>query len=107
VGADPAYQRSPRTTAPPRTRGAASQRAVSLERRRREQRFRRRRRDLLEDLGLGLLLAIIALIVAPGLGIVALCSIPIAAAVIGTVVAERRHRRRRPAASSRSRPRRG
>jgi hypothetical protein len=70
---------------------AASRRhrtAVS-ERRRRERHFRRRRRDLLEDTGMALLLAIILVSVTAGLGVLALLELPVVALLIGTSVAGR------------------
>ncbi|MGI8922302.1 MAG: hypothetical protein ACR2HD_11675 [Solirubrobacteraceae bacterium] len=103
---DPAYlpsERSAARSAPPVERQpAAAQRdpigrARSTERRRREQRFRERRRDLLADIALACVLAITALVIAPGLGVVALVSIPVALALIGSVIAERALRRRRRA----------
>jgi hypothetical protein len=56
---------------------------AARERRRRELRLRRRRRDLLVDVALGLLIALIALSLAPGLGFVALIAVPVAAILLG------------------------
>jgi hypothetical protein len=73
----------------------APARAARLERRRREQHLRRRRRDLLEDVGIAIVLMIVALIWAAGLAVIALIEIPIGAAVIGSLVLERRRRKQR------------
>ncbi|HWF33841.1 MAG TPA: hypothetical protein VG295_00665 [Solirubrobacteraceae bacterium] len=62
--------------------------------------FRRRRRDLLEDCVAGLVLMIFAIILTPGLGMLAILEVPVALIVIGTVVAERRIRRRRAEAGA-------
>lgn len=70
-------------------------RATRLERRRRVLHMRRRRRDLLEDLGAGLVLMVFALIVTPGLGMLAIIEFPVALVLIATVVMDRRRRRRR------------
>jgi hypothetical protein len=71
--------------------------------------FRRRRRDLLEDGVAGLVVMIFAIVLTPGLGMLALLEIPVALAVIGSVVAERRIRKRRAEAGERpgARPQRG
>jgi hypothetical protein len=53
------------------------------------------RRDLLGAALVGFLPAMIALIVAPGLAVIAIASIPVTLVVVGTVVAERRSRKRR------------
>ena len=80
-------------------------RAARLERRRRVLHLRRRRRDLLEDSVAALVLMIVAVIITPGLGMLAILEVPVALALIGTVVAERRIRRRRyPAARGAPRP---
>jgi hypothetical protein len=71
------------------------ERAARIERRRRVVHFRRRRRDLLEDCGAALVLMIFAIILTPGLGMLALLEIPVGLAVIGSVVWERRRRKRR------------
>ncbi|MDQ6807667.1 MAG: hypothetical protein M3065_22575 [Actinomycetota bacterium] len=80
---------------PPRAWEEEAQRAARIERRRRVVHFRRRRRDLLEDCGAALVLMIFAIILTPGLGMLALLEIPVALAVIGSVIAERRFRKRR------------
>lgn len=107
MSAEPAYQPSRRPaarTAPSRRRhtppSAASRRrsdqlTASQQRRRREQRFRQRRRDLLVDAVVGFVLAITALILASGLGVIAIVSIPVLLALAGTAVLERRARKRR------------
>ena len=71
-------------------------RAATLERRRRISHFRRRRRDLLGDAVLAVVLVVLALILTPGLGVLAVIEIPVALALAGTVVGERRIRKRRP-----------
>jgi hypothetical protein len=93
----------PRRTGFESGRAAATPRSRTAERRRRERHFRRRRRDLVEDLGLGLLLAIVIISVTAGLGVVAMLEIPLGAAVIGSIVAERVRRRRRPRPARRRR----
>ena len=60
------------------------------ERRRREQHLRRRRRDLLEDFGMAVVLVLVALTWTAGLGVIALIEIPVGAAVIASLVLERR-----------------
>ncbi len=69
--------------------------AAAAERRRRQAHLRRRRRDLLEDVALALLLTIVALVMTAGLGVIALIEIPVAGAVSGSFVLERRARKRR------------
>ena len=59
--------------------------------------IRRRRRDLLEDAVVAFVLMIFALILTPGLGVLAIVEVPLALALILTVLAERRIRGRRPA----------
>jgi hypothetical protein len=63
------------------------------ERRRRERHFRRRRRDLLEDTGIALLLAIILVSVTAGLGVLALLELPVVLALLGSGLAARPRRR--------------
>jgi hypothetical protein len=70
-----------------------------LERRRRIRHFRRRRRDLIVDAALAIVLMVLALILTPGLGVLAIIEIPVALALIGTVLAERRIRKRERATS--------
>lgn len=110
--ADPTYRavrRPTARTAPPhlnqRKANAAPRArderfAVGVERRRRQRRFQQLRRDLLGDALIGCLLAMLALIVAPGLAVIAIASIPVTLAVAGTVVAERRSRTRHPGLST-------
>ncbi len=86
----PAPRRSQRASVSPRT-----ERAAKLELRRRERHFRRRRRDLLEDAGFALVVTITLLTVTAGLGILALIEVPIAAALVTSVLAERAIKRRR------------
>lgn len=98
--------RSVRVRSPARdSRSASTQDARAAERRRRQRHFRRRRRDLLEDVALALLLTIVLISVTAGLGVLLLLEAPLAAAVIGSFVLERRLRRAR-AATPRQRPRR-
>jgi hypothetical protein len=78
--------------------GSEDDRAVRIERRRRLTHLRRRRRDLLEDVVGAIVLMILALIVTPGLGVLALIEVPLALGLIATVLAERRWRKRRLAA---------
>jgi hypothetical protein len=73
----------------------AASRVARLERRRREQHLRRRRRDLLEDVGIAIVLMVVALIWSAGLGMIALIEIPVGGAVIGSLVVERRLLKRR------------
>jgi Sec-independent protein secretion pathway component TatC len=68
---------------------------MRIERRRRLVHLRRRRRDLLEDSVAAIVLMIFALIITPGLGVLALIEVPVALALIGSIFAERRFRRRR------------
>ncbi len=53
-------------------------------------RRQRRRRDLLEDLGIAIIVTIVAVILTAGLGVLALIEIPVGAAVIGSFLIERR-----------------
>jgi hypothetical protein len=81
-----------------RSEESEAARARRIERRRRERHLRRLRRDLLEDVGIAIVLMSFTLIVTAGLGVVALLEIPVAAAVIASYVVERgirRGRRRR------------
>ena len=73
-------------------------RAARVERRRRLNHLRRRRRDLLEDCGAAVILMILALIITPGLGMLAILEVPVAMVLLATVLVERRRRRRRLAA---------
>jgi hypothetical protein len=66
-----------------------------VQRRRRELHRRRLRRDLLEDFGLAMLLTVTALILAAGLGVIALLEVPLLGVVIASFGLERRIRARR------------
>jgi hypothetical protein len=70
---------------------------VRAQRRRRRQHIQRLRRDLLEDFGLGFVLALLALTMTAGLGVIAILELPLLAVVAGSFVVERRRRRRRAA----------
>jgi Flp pilus assembly protein TadB len=99
VSAQPSPRSAPRRSRPARTErftyAEDFDRAIRLERRRRVMHFRRRRRDVLEDCAGALVLMIFAIIVTPGLGMLAILAVPVALVLVGTVVAERRLRRRR------------
>ncbi|MGI8428517.1 MAG: hypothetical protein ACR2OB_04265 [Solirubrobacteraceae bacterium] len=64
------------------------------ERRRRQQHFRGRRRDLLQDVAIGILLTTIVLTYAAGLGVVALLEVLVAGTMIGSALARRVRRTR-------------
>jgi hypothetical protein len=101
VSASPAHRApTPDKAHAPSDRPARRRRA---EQRRRERHFRRRRRDLLEDTTVALLAAIVLLTVTAGLGVLALLEVPLAAILIGSMIVERRLRRR--GAPLRARPR--
>ncbi len=87
--------RRPAGRRPAQSRPAQSRPAADRTRRRRVQHVRRLRRDLLEDVGLGLVLTLVALILSAGLGMLAILELPVLAAVAGSFVAERVIRRRR------------
>jgi hypothetical protein len=74
------------------------------DRRRRRRLIRRRRRDLLEDMGLAVVLALFLLIVTAGLGVVAILEIPALILIGGSLVAERIIRRRRAQDAARRPP---
>jgi Flp pilus assembly protein TadB len=65
------------------------------ERARRARLIRRRRTDLRQDVALAVIVALFTLIYTAGLGVVALLSIPVAAGLACSLVAERWLRRRR------------
>jgi hypothetical protein len=88
---------SPGQPYPATTTPRPMDRAVRLARRRRLQHLRRRRRDLLEDLLTAIVLVGFALSLTPGLGVIAILAVPVALALVGTVVVERRRRRLPPA----------
>lgn len=93
-------------TGRPRSRSASQRvdRAVRIERRRRVQHLRRRRRDLLEDVAMAVVLTIVVMILTAGLGVVAIIEVPVAVAVLGSVLMEREIRKRRIAHRSARRP---
>jgi hypothetical protein len=74
-------------------------RAAMLERRRRISHFRLRRRDLLGDVALATVLMVLTLIITPGLGVLAIIEIPVAFALISTMLGEQRLRKRQSAVS--------
>jgi hypothetical protein len=63
------------------------------ERRRRERHYRLRRRDLLEDVGAGLLVTVLLLMLTAGLGVLALLDVALVALLVASGVVERRGRR--------------
>jgi hypothetical protein len=65
----------------------------ATERRRRERHYRLRRRDLLEDVGAGLLLTVLLLMLTAGLGVLALLDVALVALLVASGVFERRGRR--------------
>lgn len=89
----------PRPVAPARRRSPQSpqQRQARVAASRRMRLIRRRRLDLLQDSVLALVLAIFVLSVTAGLGVVALLAVPVALILVGSLVVERRRRRREPA----------
>jgi hypothetical protein len=99
ISAQPAHRpatlrRSRPEADPASAQPLTAERAAMLERRRRISHFRRRRRDLLGDAVVAIVLMVLALILTPGLGVLAIIEIPVALALIGTVIAERRIRKR-------------
>ena len=98
---DPARQpRQYRSDESFRYPAAASARAA---RRRRQRHLRLLRRDLLGDVVAAVVLTILMLSVTAGLGALALAEIPVAGAVIGSFILERRTRRRRQLVMHRAR----
>jgi hypothetical protein len=77
------------------TAPSPARRRVSPERRRRERHYRLRRRDLWIDAGLAVALTIALISITAGLGVLALLELPIAGALIASLVAERVVGRRR------------
>jgi len=75
---------------------------MARQRRRRRRQLIERRRTLRTDVIIGFALAVTGLILAPGLGIVALMSIPVAIVLVTTAIVEQR-RRRAPHPSSTAR----
>lgn len=98
---------NPHRSEPPRTSRTTGRRvatrpvesAVMLERRRRLRQYRLRRRDLLQDAVIAMALMVLALIITPGLGLLALYEILVALGLMMTVLVERRIRKRRLTAS--------
>ena len=77
----------------------------SVERRRRARHYRLRRRDLVEDLGAGLLGAILLLVLTAGLGMLALLDLALVGGlVVSGVIARRRRRRNGRSAHAKWRP---
>jgi hypothetical protein len=67
---------------------------LATERRRRERHYRLRRRDLLEDVGAGLLVTVLLLMLTAGLGVLALLDLVLLGLLVADRVLERRRRRR-------------
>ncbi|MBV9465305.1 MAG: hypothetical protein JO206_08985 [Solirubrobacterales bacterium] len=82
-------------------RSRSQARAGGITRRRRQQHLRRLRRDFLTDAAVAVVLAIIALTMSAGLGVVAMLEVPVAGLVLATVITERRVRRKRKPAPRR------
>jgi hypothetical protein len=85
-----ARRADPALWSPPSPRQAAA----DPERRRRARHFRLRRRDLLEDVAGGALLAIVLLALTSGLGVLALLEVPLAGILVAAGVITRRRGRR-------------
>jgi hypothetical protein len=68
--------------------------ALATERRRRERHYRLRRRDLLEDVGAGLLVTVLLLMLTAGLGVLALLDLVLLGLLVAAGALERRRRRR-------------
>lgn len=86
-------------TAPHRT---ASRRTTPIQRtagrtgaRSRARLIRQRQTDLRQDIAFAVVLALVALTVTAGLAVIVLLSLPVAAALLSSLVLERRFRRRR------------
>lgn len=84
-----------------------ARRRAAAERRRRQSHFARRRRDLIEDAGVALVVAIVLISVTAGLGVLALLMILLAGLIAGSVLAPRIAARRRVALGRRGTGRRG
>jgi hypothetical protein len=67
---------------------------LATERRRRERHYRLRRRDLLEDVGAGLLVTVLLLMLTAGLGVLALLDLALLCLLVASGVVERRRERR-------------
>jgi predicted lipid-binding transport protein (Tim44 family) len=76
---------------------------LRAQRRQRQRHFARRRRDLLEDLGFGLILTVLLGIFTAGLGVIALLEIPLGLALVASVLVPRARRRRAAQAAPRRR----
>jgi hypothetical protein len=57
--------------------------------------IRQRRTDLRQDVALAVVVALVALTFTAGLAVIVLLSLPVAAALLGSIALERRSRRRR------------
>lgn len=79
--------------APHRQAPSRPPRVLAADRRRRERHYRLRRRDLLEDLGAGLLVTVLLLMVTAGLGVLALLDLALLVLLVVSGVVERRRRR--------------
>jgi hypothetical protein len=92
------HTRAPRT-APPRTTGhrttPSHRTAGHAGGRSRARLIRQRRTDLRQDVALAVVVALVALTVTAGLAVIVLLSLPVAAALLGSIALERRFRRRR------------
>jgi hypothetical protein len=80
---------APHRPAPTRPSGVPA-----TERRRRERHYRLRRRDLLEDVGAGLLVTVLLLMLTAGLGVLALLDLALLGVLVASGLIERRRRRR-------------
>ncbi len=67
---------------------------ATADRRRRERHYRLRRRDLVQDLGAGLLVAVLLFMLTAGLGVLALIDFALIGLLIASGVIGRRRRRR-------------
>jgi hypothetical protein len=67
--------------------------ALAAERRRRQRHYRLRRRDLLEDLGAGLLMTVLLLTLTAGLGVLALLDLGLVGVLVVSGLIGRRRRR--------------
>jgi hypothetical protein len=85
----------------PASPAGRSGRAASAERRRRQRHFARRRRDLIQDAGAALVIAVFLISVTAGLGVLALLEIPLAGTLVVSLIAERSLTRRRSGAPRR------
>ena len=81
-------QAAPHRPSPSRPSGR-----LATERRRRERHYRLRRRDLLQDVGAGLLVTVLLLMLTAGLGVLALLDLALLLLLVASGVVERRRRR--------------